>query len=485
MLCKHCGKELPVAEKFCPYCGNAVEQSGAYAETIIFLSVPEERNGVIDLTAKNRMAQPEFDETREDDAYTDYDGNYEADYGDRYDEGYSEGYDRGYDGGYADGEDGYDPEYDEAYDEDGYDSEYDEYADASAPTRRFSRAARRRTVDEWDEDDESLDAYYGQSDYHEPYHRISPILKILGAMFALLVVGGLIFFGVHYLQEQKPSENLTLAEKYLQNGKFEEALTAFQAALSEVKEPSAVQLQIDQLESFFNAKEYVENEQWDSALAALNDLRRRLMDTDSKLSEEVNSMIDQVKAIQEENQISDNLSEVEGHLDEEELDQAEEALETLTDQQETFTDEQQQKIDILQQQLQEAQESAQRQEENEQEQAAQREAFSSQISQLESNDSSIGAVDTPEEQLEATATSFQAWDSLLNEMYNYLASIMNADDYAEEEANYQAWIQERDSGAESAATSGGEEEIDGQLASVSFKQTYTKDKCYELLDKLS
>ena len=28
MLCKNCGKELPIAGKFCPFCGAAVEQTG-------------------------------------------------------------------------------------------------------------------------------------------------------------------------------------------------------------------------------------------------------------------------------------------------------------------------------------------------------------------------------------------------------------------------------------------------------------------------
>ena len=41
MLCKNCGRELPIAGKFCPFCGAVVEQEGVNDETAVFTSLPE------------------------------------------------------------------------------------------------------------------------------------------------------------------------------------------------------------------------------------------------------------------------------------------------------------------------------------------------------------------------------------------------------------------------------------------------------------
>ena len=41
MLCKNCGKELPIAGKFCPFCGAAVEQTGVNDETAVFTTLPD------------------------------------------------------------------------------------------------------------------------------------------------------------------------------------------------------------------------------------------------------------------------------------------------------------------------------------------------------------------------------------------------------------------------------------------------------------
>ena len=51
MLCKNCGKELPIAGKFCPFCGAVIEQEGVNDETAVFTSLPDELNGPIDLSA--------------------------------------------------------------------------------------------------------------------------------------------------------------------------------------------------------------------------------------------------------------------------------------------------------------------------------------------------------------------------------------------------------------------------------------------------
>ena len=43
MLCKNCGKELPIAGKFCPFCGGAaVEQTGVNDETAVFTTLPDD-----------------------------------------------------------------------------------------------------------------------------------------------------------------------------------------------------------------------------------------------------------------------------------------------------------------------------------------------------------------------------------------------------------------------------------------------------------
>ena len=62
--------------------------------------------------------------------------------------------------------------------------------------------------------------------------------------------------------------------------------------------------------------------------------------------------------------------------------------------------------------------------------------------------------------------------------------VLNADQYASEEASYKQWVQERDSGAENAAKET-EDDTAKQLASYSFKQSYTKTHCYKLLDLMN
>ena len=59
MLCKNCGKELPIAGKFCPFCGAAVEQTGVNDETAVFTTLPDDmkdpvETGPIDTSAFDR-----------------------------------------------------------------------------------------------------------------------------------------------------------------------------------------------------------------------------------------------------------------------------------------------------------------------------------------------------------------------------------------------------------------------------------------------
>ena len=123
------------------------------------------------------------------------------------------------------------------------------------------------------------------------------------------------------------------------------------------------------------------------------------------------------------------------------------------------------------------------QEESSQKKAEQRDAFSKKMDELESDDLKISSAENQEDELAMTASSFEQWDELLSEMYDYLSGVLNADQYASEEANYKQWVAERDSGAENAASET-DDSTQKQLASYSFKQSYTKARCYKLLDMM-
>ena len=79
MLCKNCGKELPIAGKFCPFCGAAVEQTGVNDETAVFTTLPDDmkapkdpvETGPIDTSAfdaamRNEKQQLPVDDTAAD-----------------------------------------------------------------------------------------------------------------------------------------------------------------------------------------------------------------------------------------------------------------------------------------------------------------------------------------------------------------------------------------------------------------------------------
>ena len=69
------------------------------------------------------------------------------------------------------------------------------------------------------------------------------------------------------------------------------------------------------------------------------------------------------------------------------------------------------------------------------------------------------------------------------DMYDYLSTILNADQYAAEESSFDQWVKERDAGAANAAKESSDETA-AQLASYSFKQSYTKARCYKLLEMM-
>ena len=76
MLCKNCGKELPIAGKFCPFCGAAVEQTGVNDETAVFTTLPDDmkdpvETGPIDTSAFDAAMRDEKQQLPVDDTVAD------------------------------------------------------------------------------------------------------------------------------------------------------------------------------------------------------------------------------------------------------------------------------------------------------------------------------------------------------------------------------------------------------------------------------
>ena len=434
MLCKNCGRELPISGKFCPFCGATVEQTGANDETAVFTGLPDELNTPIDLSA--------FDAAMED----------------------------SHPGASLSGKAGVttgdpltvtDPRM--------------PTAGERPPTRRSAGAPQSSA-----QSAPHTTYFDAGTPADEPYRRPSKAQRGVTVVLILLLILGLIGGGVWFALSRRPDENLTLAEKYMERSKFDDALIAFEAALAEAKDPAAIQLQIDQLKSFQQARSLVESGDYTAALATLNDLRGRLLDKTAPLGEAVDALIEQATAGQAENEFAADIAEAQAYFDDKKYDAAAGKLDALAAD-DTLSAEQKRQVEQLRTQLTEAQEAAQRQEQNAQEAAAKKQAFSAQIEQLEQNDRQIAEAETTEQAFDLTAASFEAWDQLLSNMYDHLATVLNADQYAAEEASYQQWVEERDEGAKSASRES-EDEISAQLAAASFKQSYTKTRCYKLLD---
>lgn len=457
MLCKNCGKELPIAGKFCPFCGAAVEQAGVNDETAVFTALPDDLNVPIDLSA--------FDAAMEDNRH----------------------------GAPLSGGDGVttgdpfaatDPHAPIPNELPPANVQPERRAPSAPPTQR---SAPRTT-------------YFEQPEYEErqPRRRAPGAGRAAAAVLIVLLIAALIGGGVWFFKSRQPDENLTLAEKYMERGKFEDALAAFEAALGEAKDPAAIQLQIDQLKSYQQALALVEGGDYASALATLNDLRSRITDKTSPLGEAVDTLIEQANLGQSDSEFAADLLEAQNYLNDEKYDAAAGKLDALAVDS-TLTDEQRKQVEKLRKELTEAQAAVERQEQNAQAQQAKKEAFRSQIDELEEYDQKISSAATTEEEYDLTASSFEAWDQLLSDMYDQLATILNADQYSAEEASYEQWIKERDAGAKNAAEaatagsgsdsgdgSDGEtaDTLAGDLAAASFKQSYTKTRCYKLLDMM-
>ena len=226
----------------------------------------------------------------------------------------------------------------------------------------------------------------------------------------------------------------------------------------------------------------MDNGQYTEAIAALKQLQNRVTDPSSALYEAIDELLAEAQSAQSDSEFASDFERAQEYLANSQFDQCAAMLDTL-DADDTLTDEQKKQVSDLRSQLTEAQESAQRQEETQQQQSEQKATFSSRIEELEQSDLQIASAATAEDELALTAGSFEQWDALLMEMYDYLSTILNADQYASEEASFQQWVEERDSGAANAASEV-EGDTEAQLASYSFRQSYTKARCYKLLDMM-
>ena len=451
MLCKNCGKELPIAGKFCPFCGAATQQTGVDDETAVFTTLPDDLSGPdttgpantpIDLNAFDAALKDEHRSTVTGDAERTMPVSDEAD---------------------------------PLAATDPHIPTADELRPIKVPpVRRAQGAPERRTT-----------YFASETDPNDrPYKKPSKGKRgaIIAAVIVLIValIGGGVWF---FTSTHQTDENLTLADKYMERGDFDKALEYYEKAQAEAKNPASLDATIQLIKDYQSAQEYFDNEQYAEAIAALKQLQNRVTDPDSAMYDAVEKLLKKAQSAQSDSQFSSDLDEAQSYLDDKKFDAASGKLDSLLGD-DSLTSDQKKQVKELQKQLSDAQDAEQRQEENNQQKAEQREAFSAKMDALENDDLAISSAASQEDELAMTATSFEQWDNLLSDMYDYLATVLNADQYASEEASYKQWVQERDSGAENAAKET-DDDTAKQLASYSFKQSYTKTRCYKLLDLMN
>ncbi len=451
MLCKNCGKELPTAGKFCPFCGAPTEQTGVNDETTVFTALPDELSG----PGNSGPANPPIDLNAFDAALEDEHRTPVTDENERT-------------APVAD-------ETDPMAATDPHIPTADELPPIEVPpVRRAQGAPERRTT-----------YFAGETDPDDrPYKKPSKGKRgaIIAAVIVIIIalIGGGVWF---FTNTHKTDENLMLADKYMDRGDFDKALEYYEKAQAEAKNPASLDATIQLIKDYQSAQEYVDNGQYPEAIAALKQLQNRITDPDSAMYDAVDKLLKQAQSAQSDSQFSSDLDEAQSYLDDKKFDAASSKLDSLADD-DSLTSDQKKQVKELQKQLSDAQDAEQRQEESNQQKAQKREEFSAKMDALENDDLAISGASNQEDELAMTATSFEQWDSLLSDIYDYLATVLNADQYASEEASYKQWVQERDSGAENAAKES-EDDTSRQLASYSFKQSYTKTRCYKLLDLMN
>ena len=268
MLCKNCGKELPIAGKFCPFCGAVIEQEGVNDETAVFTSLPDELNGPIDLSA--------------------------------FDAAMKEGHPAA--GGAQDGVTSGDP----LAATDPRMPATDEPPPIAIPPGQRSEGPPSRP----------RSTYSGTPDPDDrPYRRPSKGKKAAVIVVIVLVIAALAGGGVWYFLSRQPNENLTLAEQYMARGDFDKALEYYQAAQAEADDPSSLDATIQLLRAYQDAQDYVDNGQYTEAVAALKQLQNRVTDPSSALYAAVEDLLNQAQTAQSDSEFASDLARAQEYLD--------------------------------------------------------------------------------------------------------------------------------------------------------------------------
>lgn len=100
------------------------------------------------------------------------------------------------------------------------------------------------------------------------------IVALVVIIVAALIGGGVWYFA----NSHKTDENLIMAEKYMDHGDFDKALTYYQKAQEEAKDPAALDATIQLIKDYQSAEDYVGNGQYTEAIAALKQLQNRVTD---------------------------------------------------------------------------------------------------------------------------------------------------------------------------------------------------------------
>ena len=290
MLCKNCGKELPIAGKFCPFCGAAVEQTGVNDETAVFTTLPDDmkdpvETGPIDTSAFDAAMRAEKQQLPVDDTAADplADTN---------------------------------PNIPNP----SIPTQAAMHPIDTPPTRRAAGTPERRTT-----------YYNGEADPKDRVYK-KPSKGKRGLIIALVViiVAALIGGGVWYFtNSHKTDENLVMAEKYMDRGDFDKALEYYQKAQAEAKDPAALDATIQLIKDYQSAEDYVGNGQYTEAIAALKQLQNRVTDPDSAMYKAIEDLLDKAQSAQSDDQFNSDLDEAQSYLDDKKYDAASGKLDSL------------------------------------------------------------------------------------------------------------------------------------------------------------
>ena len=264
MLCKNCGKELPIAGKFCPFCGAAVEQTGVNDETAVFTTLPDDmkdpvETGPIDTSAFDAAMRAEKQQLPVDDTAADplADTN-------------------------------------------------PNIPNPSIPTQAAMRPIDTPPVRRTAGTPERRTTYYnGEADPKDSVYK-KPSKGKRGLIIALVViiVAALIGGGVWYFtNSHKTDENLVMAEKYMDRGDFDKALEYYQKAQAEAKDPAALDATIQLIKDYQSAEDYVNNGQYTEAIAALKQLQNRVTDPDSAMYKAIEDLLDKAQSAQSDESV--------------------------------------------------------------------------------------------------------------------------------------------------------------------------------------